>query len=159
MTSRASGGTSKLCVCPEGDAARLALSKLLNRSPGAAPALTDVSLDPLPNGPNMRVTSIYATLAALMICGGPGLVAAAGAQFASENVQLQSWIDLPAFGATSGNDCWGYTSPSGREYALMGVRNAMAVVESTDPANAGIGAQIPHSNSLWGDIKTYGNYG
>ena len=106
----------------------------------------------------MQVTNTYATMAALVICGGPGLVAPAGAQFASENVQLKSWIDLPVFGATSGNDCWGYTSPSGREYALMGVRIALAVVEITDPENPVIVAQIPHSNSLWADVKTYGEY-
>ncbi|MHC4447796.1 MAG: hypothetical protein ACYSXF_08465, partial [Planctomycetota bacterium] len=97
----------------------------------------------------MRISNVYATLTVLVVCGGPGLVAPVGAQFASENVQLKSWIDLPTFGATSGNDCWGYTSPSGREYALMGVRIALAVVEITDPENPVIVAQIPHPNSLW----------
>ncbi|MCH8807761.1 MAG: hypothetical protein IH986_16985, partial [Planctomycetes bacterium] len=52
----------------------------------------------------------------------------AAAQFSAHNVSLYSWIDLSTFGATSGNDCWGYVSPAGREYALMGVRNKVAFV-------------------------------
>ena len=59
--------------------------------------------------------------------------------FDSENVLLQTWMDLGDFGNPSnGNDCWGYTSPSGREYALMGLSNAMAVIEITDPTNPSI---------------------
>ncbi|MFM9098528.1 MAG: hypothetical protein ACKOQW_09585, partial [Phycisphaerales bacterium] len=39
--------------------------------------------------------------------------------FDSNGILLKSWIPLNNFtGApTSGNDCWGYVSPSGREYA------------------------------------------
>jgi len=76
--------------------------------------------------------------------------------FDSENVLLQTWMDLGDFGNPSnGNDCWGYTSPSGREYALMGLSNAMAVIEITDPTNPSIIGSISHSSSLWADIKVY----
>ena len=34
-----------------------------------------------------------------------------------------------------GNDCWDYVSPSGREYALMGLYNEVAVVEVTSPSD------------------------
>jgi len=76
--------------------------------------------------------------------------------FDAENVLLQSWLDLGDFGnANNGNDCWGYTSPSGREYALMGLYDKMTVVEITDPVNPIILGSINHSGSLWADIKVY----
>jgi len=86
------------------------------------------------------------------------------AQFASQNVTLRSHLDLTDLEANQGNDCWGYTSPSGREYALMGVNDRMIVVEITDPDNPEIieyrpGTNgVPHTNSTWADIKTYGSY-
>ena len=84
--------------------------------------------------------------------GGP---ATAGGPFASDKVALYAHIDLDEFGASSGNDCWGYVSPSGREYALMGVRNKVAFVEITNPATPVWFASIDHSESLWCDIKVY----
>ena len=76
--------------------------------------------------------------------------------FDSENVMLQSWLDLGDFGNPSnGSDCWGYTSPSGREYALMGLYDKMTVVEITDPTNPVIIDSVSHSGSLWADIKVY----
>jgi len=74
--------------------------------------------------------------------------------FDFENVILHAWLDLSDFGNPSnGNDCWGYTSPSGREYALMGLSNKMTVVEITDPSNPVIIDSISHSNSLWAGAK------
>jgi choice-of-anchor B domain-containing protein len=77
------------------------------------------------------------------------------AQFQSQNVSLYAHIDLATFGAGSGNDCWGYVSPSGREYALMSVSNKLAFVEITDPRNPVYFANVPHPNSTWGDVKVY----
>jgi len=78
-------------------------------------------------------------------------------QFASENVELRSWIPLAEFPSrpANGNDCWGYVSASGREYAIVGLSNAAAFVEVTDPDNPVIVASIPHTDSLWGDVKVY----
>src|SRR5580765_3944395 len=44
--------------------------------------------------------------------------------FPANGVTLLSWLSLPDFGVPAGgngNSCYGYTSPSGREYALMGL--------------------------------------
>ena len=82
----------------------------------------------------------------------------AAAQFTSNNVDQHSWMTLGALGSSSGNDCWGYVSPSGREYALMGVSAAMVVVEITNPASPVIIGSVAHSNSTWGDMKTYQTY-
>ena len=97
-------------------------------------------------------------LTTLIGWGFADLPSAAAGQFNADNVQLSAWLDLSMFGATSGNDCWGYTSPSGREYALMGVRTALVVVEITDPEAPALIAFVPHAESLWGDIKVYGQY-
>ncbi|MDP7008281.1 MAG: choice-of-anchor B family protein [Phycisphaerales bacterium] len=79
--------------------------------------------------------------------------------FDSENVQLKSWLPLNELdGAESGNDCWGYVSGSGREYALMGTSDSTVIVEITNPGNAQVIAILSGPNSLWRDIKTYGTY-
>ena len=48
---------------------------------------------------------------------------AVGECFPAHDVVLLSNVSLEDFSTNpiSGNDCWGYTSPSGREYALMGI--------------------------------------
>lgn len=78
------------------------------------------------------------------------------AQSGSQGVMLKSHIPQATFGASAGNDCWGYTSPSGREYAIMGLNNQVAFVEVTQAENPVIVETIPHSSSGWGDIKVYG---
>ena len=81
------------------------------------------------------------------------------AGFPANNVSLYAWLDLNDLGGTDdGNDCWGYVSPSGREYALMGVRNALYVIEITDPGNPVIIDSVPHTDTLWGDVKIYQTY-
>ena len=63
--------------------------------------------------------------------------------FESENVQLKSWLPLNELGSpANGNDCWGYVSPSGREYALMGTSSGTVIVEITNPGNAQVIASL-----------------
>ena len=80
--------------------------------------------------------------------------------FTSNGVQLMGWIPVadfdPSFGG--GNDCWGYTAPSGREYALMGLNAGTGFVEITDPGMPQIVAVHAAPNSLWHDIKTYADH-
>jgi choice-of-anchor B domain-containing protein len=80
--------------------------------------------------------------------------------FPSDNVTLLSLLPPEVFpGSPSrGNDCWGYVSPSGREYALMGMRNALVVVEVTEPSSPTIIGHVPHQESNWSDVKTYQHY-
>ncbi|MBC8522425.1 choice-of-anchor B family protein [PVC group bacterium] len=79
--------------------------------------------------------------------------------FTSDNVQLKSWLPLGSLdNADSGNDCWGFVSQSGREYALMGTSSGTVIVEITTPGNAQVVATLSGPNSLWRDIKTYQNY-
>lgn len=95
----------------------------------------------------------------LLALGIGALVAASGfAQQANYGVSLIKQITLATFGSSAGNDCWGYVSPSGREYAIAGLNNKIAFVEITNPANPVVIKTIPHTSSTWGDIKVYGHY-
>jgi len=90
-----------------------------------------------------------------------GLAASAHAQtFESQGMELLCHIDLPAFGNAggNGNSCWGWVSPAGREYAIMGLNNKVAFVDITDPRNPVVRATVAHTNSLWADVKTYQHY-
>jgi choice-of-anchor B domain-containing protein len=80
--------------------------------------------------------------------------------FLGENVYLQAWFPLSAFPGSqgSGNDCWGYTSPSGRRYAIIGLQKGFGFVEVTDPKNAEYVGYISGATSLWHDVKVIGQY-
>ncbi len=77
--------------------------------------------------------------------------------FESSGVQLMSWFPVTTFDPanTSANDCWGYVSPSGREYAIVGLSNGTGFVEVTNPAQAQIRAYKLGPTSLWRNVKTY----
>ncbi len=86
------------------------------------------------------------------------LTPTASTGFTSSGVALVGLVPLPEFGGATGADCWGYTSGSGREYALMTTRSSMSFVEITDPGRPQIVATLPAVNSLWRDVKTYQTY-
>lgn len=80
--------------------------------------------------------------------------------FDASGMTLLSQIPLNNFvGAAraSGNDCWGYVSPSGREYAIMGLEGGFGFVEITNPTNPQIVEVIAGPSSLWHDVKVIGN--
>ncbi len=56
------------------------------------------------------------------------------------------------------NDVWGYVAPDGSEYALVGARNGVSIVDVSDPGNAAQVAFVPGQNSTWRDLKTWGEY-
>jgi choice-of-anchor B domain-containing protein len=76
--------------------------------------------------------------------------------FQSSGVTLLSWLPLGDFGVqSSGADCWGYTAPSGREYAIMGLSDGVGFVEVTDPGAPQLLTTLPAVNSGWRDMKIY----
>ncbi|MHC5113288.1 MAG: choice-of-anchor B family protein [Planctomycetota bacterium] len=94
---------------------------------------------------------------------GPGLSGAidgtGGSPFKSAGVELLSWVSLDDFGSTgSANDCWGYTAPSGQEYAIIGLWEGTGFVRITDPYNPVIVGTIPGNESTWRDIKIFQQY-
>ena len=55
------------------------------------------------------------------------------------------------------NDVWGYTDPSGNDYALVGRRTGVSIVrvESTGLTEVDF---VPGISSIWRDIKTHDHY-
>ena len=103
----------------------------------------------------MRI-SIFAALALSVAA----VTSTATAQFTAQGIDLLSHIPLSGFTPVpaNGNSCWGYISPSGREYALMGLANQVAFVEITNPAAPVIRASVAHTNSLWADVRSHGAF-
>ena len=102
---------------------------------------------------NCKVLSRWGAMLGVALAAAPSY-----GQFESQNVTLKAQIPLSTFGATAGNDCWGYVSPSGREYALMGCNTGTAFVEITIPATPDYFVRINHPSSSWSDIEVYGHY-
>lgn len=90
----------------------------------------------------------------------------------TENIQFLSQIAPDDLGAepvpgvwAKGmlNDIWGWTSPSGGEYALVTNSGGIAVVRVTDPENPEFLGEIQSQaasdfGNIWGDPATFGNY-
>ena len=83
--------------------------------------------------------------------------ATALAGYPAENVVLRSHVPLADFGASFAEDCWGYVSDSGREYAIIGLSNGTGFVEITDPDNAVIVSVVLTPNR-GRDMKVYQDY-
>jgi choice-of-anchor B domain-containing protein len=73
--------------------------------------------------------------------------------FEARGVTLLAWLPLNALPGDSeaGADCWGYTSPSGREYAIMCVHNGTSFLEVTDPLNPRVVGFVGGASTLWHD--------
>jgi choice-of-anchor B domain-containing protein len=82
-----------------------------------------------------------------------------GLEFPAQGVHLLSWIPVVDFGShVAANDCWGYVSPSQREYAIIGLSHGTGFVDITNPGLPSIVGVIPGPPSDWRDIKTYSHF-
>ena len=81
----------------------------------------------------------------------------AGGQFQSSGLTLRSWMPIDELNSASSacNDCWGYVSSSGREYAMIGTNRGTAFVEVTNPANPQWLQFHSGPTSTWRDIKIF----
>jgi len=77
--------------------------------------------------------------------------------FPAQNVSLYSHVSLETLNAEFAEDCWGYVSESGREYAIIGLSTGTGFVEITDPGNPVIVDVVPHPNRAR-DMKVYQHY-
>ena len=79
-------------------------------------------------------------------------------EFPCANIDLLSHMPLGAFSSvySSANDIWGFVDLNdNREYALIGLRGGVAVVDVTDPGNPSEVGLIKGVGSTWRDIKVY----
>jgi len=104
--------------------------------------------------------AVRAPMWSLAMQAGGGGVDDPSDTFESENATLLAWIPLSAFPGShgAGNDVWGYTAPSGREYAIMGLQRGFGFVEVTDPTNPVIIDWVRGPSSTWHDVKVMGEY-
>ncbi len=78
--------------------------------------------------------------------------------FPCNNIDLLSHIPLADFpGNPNGaNDIWGHVDlNSQREYAIIGLRNGIVVVDLLDPENPRIVGRIAGQQTTWRDIKVF----
>ena len=74
---------------------------------------------------------------------------------------LMEVMPLIVFGASAGNDSWGWTDPAtGKEYALFGTDVNTAFIDITNPTEPIYLGNLPTATveSTWRDIKVYNNH-
>ena len=127
---------------------------------------------------SIAVTCAAATMTSMVSAYPPGFAAPAGvdaaalqpssplvdaglqlqaADFSAANVGLLSNLSAADLGSGA-NDVWGYVSPSGREYAIVGLQVGTAFVEVTNPTQPCLLTVIPDAASTWSDMATYQQY-
>ncbi len=94
------------------------------------------------------------TLITILLCLTPIWLWANGE--GSATVSLLANLDQ--YKSSRYNDCWGYTAPDGREYALLGVLGGTSIIDIADENNPREVVFIRSDFSEWKDIKTYGHY-
>ena len=91
---------------------------------------------------------------------GSGSSTAATA-FTSLKVALVSQVPNSAFpsGSSGANEVWGYVSPGGREYGILGMHRGTGFVDITDPTNPVIVGDIAGNvNTVWSDMAIYNEH-
>lgn len=74
------------------------------------------------------------------------------------NMNLLGNLDYQALHDAQLNDVWGYTDETGKEYALVGATKGTSVVDISDPTNPVEVFWEPGMESIWRDLKTWGDY-
>lgn len=80
--------------------------------------------------------------------------------FQSSHSRLLSWVSSAEMAGRPEhtNDIWGYVSPKGREYAIVGLATGTAFVEITDPEDPRVVGFIPGARSAWRDVAVYDRF-
>jgi len=77
------------------------------------------------------------------------------AQLNLDSISHVNYINLHS---TYINDIWGYEDELGNEYALVGARKGTSIVDISTPSNPVEVFWEPGMESIWRDLKTYGDY-
>ena len=81
--------------------------------------------------------------------------------FPCDRMELLSSMSNADLMGTGANDIWGWTDPeTGVEYALVGERQGLAMVDLSDPINPVLVAfmETQTSSSTWRDMKVYSDH-
>lgn len=74
------------------------------------------------------------------------------------NIDSLGHLDLNTMHNQDLNDIWGYVDENGNEYAIVGGTKGTSVVDVTDPTNPTEIFYEPGMESIWRDVKTWGDY-
>lgn len=74
------------------------------------------------------------------------------------NITELGSLDLNSAHSTGLNDIWGYTDEFGNEYALVGAEDGVSIVDISDPTEPNEIFWTEGLNSVWRDLKTWGDY-
>ena len=104
------------------------------------------------------VSLLAATI--LLAIETPGRAQDPRGMFTSHGIELQSWIPREALANDTAliKGLWGYTSPQGREYAIIAHTLGTSFVEVTDPNNATIMGFIDAADTDWREAITLDHY-
>lgn len=101
--------------------------------------------------------SVTAALTPMLESSGPvDCVAGSAGVHACERIDLLSHLALADFSTrpSGANDVWGFTDlNTEREYALVGLRNGVAVVDVSDPTAPFEVGSVPGQQTGWRDVK------
>ncbi|MDT0596127.1 choice-of-anchor B family protein [Glaciecola petra] len=78
------------------------------------------------------------------------------AGFSCRNVDLLGRVPISQISssATRANDVWGHVDLNNmREYAILGIRDAVSVIDVTDPENPVVVGRVEGQATIWRDIK------
>ena len=92
------------------------------------------------------------------ICLAAALMAAVFATDVSAQVSQNVTFHSNWSGRSGVNDCWGYTSSSGTEYAILGMHAGTGFADLSDPGSPQVVSTIPGADSAWRDMKVYQDY-
>lgn len=82
------------------------------------------------------------------------LVISSAPLFAQTNMTLLGNLDY----TPDLSDIWGYVDDNGKEYALVGLENAVSIVDVSDPTNPVELHNIPGATTIWRDLKVWDHY-
>jgi choice-of-anchor B domain-containing protein len=75
------------------------------------------------------------------------------------NIQQISHVPTTSFIVPSElNDIWGWVDNQGKEYAIIGTNDGTSIFDLSNPSSPQEVFFEPGMNSVWRDVKTYGNY-
>jgi len=77
---------------------------------------------------------------------------------AQTNISFVGQLDYQALHGSNLSNLWGYTDETGIEYAIVGTTDGVSVVSLSNPANPTEIFYEPGSNTMWREVKTYGDY-
>ncbi|PKR81717.1 hypothetical protein CW751_04100 [Brumimicrobium salinarum] len=76
----------------------------------------------------------------------------------NHHIDSISHLDYNSLHNTQLNDVWGYTDELGNEYAIVGAAKGVSIVDISNPSNPIEVYWHSASESVWRDIKTFGDY-